>query len=239
MTTRQKKKDMQNLITVREALSQVKKELKEVNADSRLTNKLVYSILGRHVKSVMARDSDAFRLSNIESLYQTLKCVEVIEAPAIDPCCGLRSRCVVFRTKERLPELLEDSQGPRIRLVAPVDMLPKMKGKDTSLQVISAVRYIQKLENPWAKWNPENYAIYHDGYLYFSHNYKLILVQGLYLHEVYSACEEDKCIRFLDKRIFAPSRQISEAIGKTIEEIAGIYKRLPEQVKVDKNDNTK
>lgn len=191
----------------------------------------------------MSRDADAFRLTRRDSIYQTLKCVEVEEAPAIDPCCGLRSKCTVFRTKNKLPDLLEDSMGPRISMVAPIDNMFKSKGSDKQLLVISAKDWLKKLDNPWSKFNMDGYVIYNDGYLYFpNRNWKLVLVEGIFLEDIssYNSCSEDNsCKRFLDNKVFAPERQVAEAIGKSIEELAGVYKRMPEQVTIDKNDNNK
>lgn len=231
---------MDNLSTIREAVSLVKKGVKEVHADSMLTNKYTYSILKNWIKSILSRDSDAFRLSNRESIYQTLKCVEVIEAPAIDPCCGLRTKCKVWRTKDRLPAILEDSQGPRIATVSPVDGLIKPSGSDTTLSVVLAKDIRRRLENPWSKFNVEGYAVFNDGYLYFPNRaWKMILVEAIFLEEVESPCDTtDECKRFLDKKLFVPERQLQEAINKTIEEILGRYKRLPDQQVIDKNSMT-
>lgn len=228
---------MEQLITIREAISGVKKGLREVNADSRTTNKFVYSVFSRHLKYVLSRDSDAFRLTRRNSLYQTLRCVKVIEAPAIDPCCGLRTRCTVYRTEDRLPDVLEDSTGPRIKLVAPIDSIGKTKGNGKTLKVINATDWLKKIDNPWNKWSVSGFVIYNDGYLYFpNERWKLVLVEAAFLLDVVSPCdeEEEECKRFMDKKIHAPERQVAEAIGKTIEEIGGVYKQVPPQLKIDK-----
>lgn len=190
----------------------------------------------------MSRDSDAFRLTNRSSIYQTLKCVNVIEAPAIDPCCGIKSHCRVWRTEEPLPDMLEDSMGPRISMVAPIDNKFKNTGSDKSLTVIKPADWLKKLDNPWNKFNKEGYAVYSDNHLYFpNREWRMVLVEAIFLEDIskYNVCEEnEECIRFMDTKFYCPERQMAEAIGKTIEELVGIYKRMPEPILMDKNPNS-
>lgn len=54
-------------------------------------------------------------LIKTDAPFQKLKCVPIIEAPVTDPCCGIKSKCTVFRTKDRLPDIYEDSVGVIIR----------------------------------------------------------------------------------------------------------------------------
>ena len=231
---------MNSLSTIREILSSIKKGVKEVHADSRLTNKYVYTVLKGWIKSILSRDSDAFRLTNRASIYQVLKCVPVIEAPAIDPCCGLRTRCKVWRTRDRLPDMIEDSIGPKITLVAPVDGLVKMSGSNSSLTVVLAKDIRRRLDNPWSKNNKEGYAVYNDGYLYFpDREWRMVVVEAIFLEEVVSPCEGGEgCKKYLDKKLFIPERQLQEAMNKTIEQIVNVYKRSREQQLIDKNENT-
>ena len=67
-------------MTNREAISTVKRLFRQINADSLMSNKFVYSLLKKHAKWLIYRDSDKLRLLRKHKIYQKIKCLKVIEA---------------------------------------------------------------------------------------------------------------------------------------------------------------
>lgn len=229
-------------MTVRESIHRVKRMLREINADSRLSNKMVYSLLLNHAKWLIYRESEKLRLLKKDKVYQKLKCVEVIEAPLIDPCCGLKSKCTVYRTKDKLPDLFEDSAGVIIKDVVTIDGL-------TSLTPIKASEWERKIENPWLSKNKKNqFYFYSDGYLYFPNgSWKKVEIIAMFKKDTseYNICDEKTtcddeskgCVRFLDTEFILPDYLEAQMYDAVLKDLANIYKKLPEKsTEIDKKD---
>jgi hypothetical protein len=221
-------------MTNREAISRVKKILKEVNADSRFTNRLAYSMLKSAANFLVQKESDRLKLIKQTNLFTRLKCVDVIEAPAIDPCCGIKSKCKVWRTKDKLPSTYSDLYGPIIKNVYTID-------HGETLIYIQPSDFERIANNPWKKKNDNKYYFYSDGYLYFPNKaYKKVEIEAYFETNVISSCEEEnKCVRLLDQTFIIPGYLESALFQMVEKEIVETYKRFPEKShEINKNDNT-
>lgn len=227
----------------REAIYKVRKLFREVNADSRASNKFLFSLLSTAAKWLISTESDKQKLVLSDKAFQKLKCVEVIEAPLIDPCCGIKSSCKVFRTKDRLPEIFEDTSGIIIRTVTTID-------GQTSLFRIKPTEWERKQNNPWIDKERKNkFFFYSDGYLYFPNgSWKMVEVDALYTKDISNlntcdnkgTCEDEtkECIKFLDKKFILPEYLEARMYDAIKKDLADIYKKLPEKsVEINKNDN--
>lgn len=224
------------MITNREAISRIKKSLREVNADSRFSNKLAYSILQTAARVLIKRENDKLKLYNQTSLFQSYKCVEIIEAPLIDPCCGVKTLCKTWRTKEKLPKYYEDADGPIIKSIYTID------GSER-LESIKPTDYINILNNPWIKKDTKKYYFYSDGYLYFPKGaYKKVEIMGYNEELINNSCDEysmNDCVRFLDQPFRVPGYLEKNIFELAQQEIANTYLRIKERGhQIDKNDNT-
>jgi hypothetical protein len=232
------------MLTNREAISRLKRMLREINADSRLTDRTVYSLLENHAKWLIYRESEKLRLLKKDDVYQSYKCVEVIEAPIIDPCCGIRSDCTIYRTKNKIPPIYEDSFGVIIKSVTTID-------NGVSLTPIKASEWERKNKNPWlSEDNKNKFYFYFDGYLYFPKgSWKKVNIFALYKKDIsdLNLCENDntpcndetkKCKRFLDKQFIIPDYLEAQMFDSAIKDLSNTYKRFPEKSnEINKNDN--
>lgn len=223
-------------MTLREAISRVKKELKEVNADSRLTNKFVYSKLISKSSLLIQREADSLKLAKLQDMYQTLKCVEFKEVPAIDPHCSVKSDLVLYRSCSKLPDIYYDSAGAMFGGIMSLDRSIEM-----SLETLSFI--INLREDTNSKFDKTIYLFFEDGYLYSEKPIKAI-ISGFFAYDIsdYMGCdctkEESPCNKFLDGKWFVPRKLEDSIISLTIQELANAYKRFPEQQIIDKNPNT-
>lgn len=228
---------------IRQAIHRVKRLFREVNADSRLSDRTVYSLILNHTKWLIYRESIKFNIVQVDSVFQILKCVPVIEAPLIDPCCGIKSKCTVYRTKDKLPDLYEDSGGVIIRDVLTID-------GSKSLTQIKPSEWLRKQENPWLNKNKKNsFFFYSEGYLYFPNgSWKMIEVNGLFTEDISdlnicddkNTCEDEtkECRKFLDKKLIIPEFLEAQMFDNVIKDLANTYKKLPEKSnEINKNDN--
>lgn len=227
----------------REAVYKIRKLFREVNADSRLSNRLVFSLMENASKWLISRESDKQKLIRNDKAFQMLKCVEVIEAPLIDPCCGIKSLCTMYRTKNRIPELYEDSNGVIIRGVLTID-------GQTSLFQIKPSEWERKQNNPWIDKDKKNkYFFYSDGYLYFPNgSWKMIEIDALFTRDIsdYNLCDDKltcddetkQCRKFLDKKFILPEYLEAQMYDSVKKDLIEIYKKLPEKShEINKNDN--
>lgn len=226
-------------MTNRMAISRIKKFFKEVHADSRFSARLAYSILLSISKLLIKRDSERLKIMSQSNLFKKLKCVEVIDAPAIDPCCGIKSSCTVKRTKERLPKIYADTYGPLISNVMSID-------GSQALTFIQPQEYLRIAKNPWNKKKNTNYYFYSDGYLYFPNGgYKMVEVTAYWEESIsgWSKCnnnedDADGCTPFLDQEFNVPGYYEAAMFQMAEQEIRGVYSALPfKEAQIDKNDS--
>jgi len=227
----------------REAIHRTKRLFREINADSRLSDRTVFSLLENHAKWLIYRESEKLKLPKMDEIFQPYKCVEIIEAPLIDPCCGIKSLCTVYRTKDKIPDLYEDSMGVIIKSVTTID-------DQTSLFVIKASEWERKANNPWLQKNKRNkFVFYSDGYLYFPEgSWKKVNIVGLFKRDIsyIDLCdncltcndETKECVRFLDRKFIIPEYLEAQMYDAVLKDLSNTYKRLPEKSnEINKNDN--
>lgn len=221
---------------LREVLSQVKVPNKGVNADSRITGRYIYSLLKKHRDWLLKQIDSKYYLYNLSYLFQTIKCVDVIPVPTIDECCGIKSACKIYRTKERLPDILNSYYGPIIRKVTSID-------NSTRMQNTTALEWNRKTENPdMINFDKSSYYYWEDGYLYLPNaNWKKVKVEAYFNDDVsrFDKCTpENACISILDKPFRLPNDLMAQCVENVNKELM-IYQQIPDDVQNDKNPNRK
>lgn len=227
-------------MTKRQAIETLRQELKERNADSKYSNQFLYNELLKQAKWLIKREVSGGRIYVNNSLFQTLKCIEVIEVSAIDECCPIKSDCKIYRTKSKLPEAWIDNSGPILRSISSVD-------NSTDFFYISPITWLSKKNDPYEKMSNIKYAFFADNYIWFPiHNPHRITISGYFVDEVTnddfcSECQDkDKeCVRFLDTKFLLPEWLEAEMYAKTLQQFAALTIRLQEDEQIDKNTNRK
>lgn len=218
----------------REGISRVRKMFKEVHADSRFTARLAFSILVSIAKVLIKKDSERLKIMSQSHLFKKLRCLEVEEAPAIDPCCGIKSLCTVYRTKNKLPKIYSDTYGPIIRDVFAID------GSQT-ITLIQAQDYERLAKNPWNKSKKDLYAFWSEDRLYFPNGaWKKVDVEAFWAESLngFAGCDEDtECERFLDQEFMVPGYYEADLFRLAETEIKGTYASVPDKSnEINKND---
>lgn len=221
-----------------ELISQVRNELRLVNSDSTLTEKFIWSIIQKHAAWLIKRESTKLDLVTQEGIFQTKKCVDVEYAPAADDCCGIKSRCKVFRTVHKLPEIYEDDNGPIIKSVFTID-------GSADFYPIKIYEYQRKLENPHMIYDKSAYVFYNNGYLYFPKStIRKVMVKAYFTEEVVNDCEpcssdEPQCLSKLDQSIRLPEYILGELMQNVLNELASLTIKIPADENINKNENIK
>lgn len=223
-------------MTKRTAIETFRDELRERNADSNYTNQFLYNVLLNHAKWLIKREVSAGRIYINNSFFQTLSCQEVIEVSTIDPCCPVKTNCKIYRTKNKLPEMWIDNQGPIVKAISSID-------GTTDFFPTSATTWQSKKLDPYQQMSDTKYTFFADNYFWFpEHNPHRVNIFGFYTDDItqFNDCsEKPPCIRFLDTQFMLPGWLEAEMFAKALEQVAGITKRLPEDEQIDKNTNRK
>lgn len=223
-------------MTKRTAIETFREELRERNADSNYTNQFLYNVLLNHARWLIKREVSGGRIYVNNSFFQTLKCQEIIETSTIDPCCPIKTNCKIYRTKNKLPEMWIDNEGPIIKSVLSVD-------NSTDFFYTNPTTWLSKKEDPYQQLGDIKYSFFADGYLWFpEHNPHRANIFGFYTDDItnLNGCAEDKpCIRFLDTQFMLPGWLEAEMFAKALEQMAGVTKRIPDDEQIDKNPNKK
>ena len=224
------------MLTHRQAISQLRDLIKERSADSTYSNQFLYQVLSKHAKWLIRRETRAGRIYRSVSLFQTLRCFEVMEAPMIEGC-DIDIKCKIYRTVSKLPAAWEDAGGLMIKEVKSID------GSHVFAST-SASQWVNIENSPYSKYSKSNYYFYSNGYLYFPKKApKLINVVAYFIEDVSdicSCCDENvKCKRFMDELFRIPEWIEAEVFAKALEELAGVTKRMIEDEQIDSNTNRK
>lgn len=223
--------------TKRQVINSLRDKLKERNADSTYTNQFLYGVLLEHSKWLIRREVSAGRIYTNNSLFQTLGCTEVIETSTIDVCCPIKVNCKIYRTKNKLPKMWIDKNGPVIKTITSVD-------GTTEFFMTTPDAWQNKRKDPYQKMSDMKYSFFAENYLWFpENNPHRVNINGYYTDDIQhlSECHEEKkpCTRFLDTKFNIPDWLEAEMFAKALEQLAGITKRMPEDVQIDKNPNRK
>lgn len=220
-------------MTNREAIFIVKRLFREVNADAKLPNKAIFSLLNKHRKWLIYKESERLKLIKVHKIYQVIECMEVIEVDMIDCIFPFKIKGnSIYRTKDKLPEIFEDSSGPIFGGITSID--DSLKVEYTTFAASHRAS-----SNPWLKKYADNktYVYYEEGYLYFpgKHIEKIeveaLFTEELDLQDYCRPCNdcENNCKRYLDKMFIIPAYLEGQLMDAVIKDMSNTYKRFPER----------
>ncbi len=214
--------------TIRQYISEVRGDLKMNNADNRLADRHIYLQMLR-VRPLLLKQSKQW-LMGVTEIFQTIP--DTVEA------CGIKTNCTIKRSKEKLPEILEDYQGPIIKLLTSID------GYDR-LRYITASSYIRKREKKTFKYDKTLYFWFKNGYLYFPNvEWDKVSIEAYLLQDYVDPCNEEEvrlslCKDYQENLFRLPDALQSPLVALTIERLIKTYSQLPQDTIVDKNENKK
>lgn len=226
-------------VTIREAISQLKVPNKAVNSDSRLTNRYLYSLLSKHRDYLIKETQSKFKLYRLNYLFQPYRCVSLVATNKADECCGVKSDCIIYKTKKKLPRLMLASDGPIIRRVTSID-------GGVQLFEITPMEWNRKVEDTNSKWDKTLYYFWDDGYLYFPNlHWKKIYIEAFFTGKLISSCDSDDCFEdegdctpFLDQPFYIPQDLLARCVDAANRELLQFYHQIqPDDQQPDKNNN--
>jgi hypothetical protein len=145
--------------TISEAVSRVRNAIKAVDADSFITDRLIYSNIIKYAKLYIKKQDGQSIQAKFNSLYKRIPCLELIEVDKVEACCDIKSGVIIKRSKDKLPSIIEGTNGPLIRSVGSIDS--SIEVYRTSPQLYTS---LQKTSG--FKYNKKKYFWILNGYLY-------------------------------------------------------------------------
>jgi hypothetical protein len=206
------------MLTNKEVIYRVRNSIKEFNKDSLLTNKAIYTVLKTVTSFLLNRESNKSKIFLQSDLWQPY-CVEMIKVSSTE-CLDIPSDCLVWRSKNKLPKLLELDSGIFFSSISSMD-------GSTSFYYATASTAYSKSK---LKYNKNKYVWVENGYLYSLSAYPMIKIVGYFENNLNSGCSR------LDDYFRCPLYLSDAVIKMTLQEF-GLFKQIPEDVVQNKNTN--
>ena len=203
------------MTTIGDTVSRMRNVIKGVKEDAFLTDRFIYSLILKYAKLFIRRQDNENKIMMIQSLFETLPCVDLIEVDKIEACCNnIRTNCKIMRTKNKLPGLLEGSLGPLIRTVSSID------GSYTCYQTYPSL-YTTMANAKTFKYNKQKYYWYLDGHLYFPNiTWEAVKVVGLWDESIAMyTCDGDVCAPRQDDPTHFPEYLFAEIEQSVLKEL--------------------
>lgn len=204
---------------IKTVVSRVKNQVKGVRQDAFLTDRYVYSVVLKYAQVLMRRQDSANKLMKFNSIWQTLACIELIDVDKVEACCaGIKSGCLIKRTKDPLPTFMEGYWGPLIRTVSSIDGSVEMFGTTPGV-------YTSMTKSSSFKYNKNKYFWFLNGYLYFPNiDWDAVKVEGVFTQDVSTIGSNDvSCVKRQDQQINIPEFLFAEvekmAIGDLVQRL--------------------
>ena len=175
--------------TISDTISRVRNTIKAVREDAFLTDRFIYSVILKYAKLYIRRLDNENKIMRFHSLFETLPCVELIEVDKIEACCsGIKSKCIIMRTKDKLPTVFEGSFGPLFRTISSLDGSQKVWKTYPTM-------FVSMANTTTYKYNKFKYYWFSDGYLYFPNiEWESIRIEGLWETSTsHFKCNVDPC----------------------------------------------
>jgi hypothetical protein len=209
--------------TIGYTVSRVRNTLKAVKEDAFLTDRFIYSVISKFAKLFIKRQDNINKLLRFKSFFRPLPCVALVEVDKIEACCaGIKSGCIIMRTKDKLPSPFEGPFGPMFRTVSSID------GSQEIYQTEPGT-YTSMTKTTTFKYNKSKYYWYLDGYMYFPNiEWDAVRIEGIWEDSI----EERDCILRQDQETNIPDDLFAEIEQQVLNELT-----MSLQIPADDNDD--
>jgi len=194
------------MTTIGEVISRVRGQIKGEAQDAFLTDRYIYSLIQKFTHLLMRRQDQANKLTKFNSVWQTLPFLELIDVDKVEAeCTGIKSGCLIKRTKDKLPHMMEGYWGPLIRTVTSID-------GSIEMQLTYPGSYTSMTKTTSFKYNKTKYCWYLNGYLYFPNiEWDAVKLEGVFDADVSEwQCDADRCLPRYKQKINVPEALFAE-----------------------------
>jgi hypothetical protein len=175
------------MTTIGETVSRVRGTVKGEYEDALLTDRYIWSVITKYAKAYIRRQDTMKKLLKFRSFFVPLTCVDLIETDKIEACCaGIKTGCIIMRTKEKLPVPFEGPIGPMFRTVSSID-------NSQEIYQTTPGGYTTLTKTSGFKFNNTKYYWYLNGYMYFPNiDWPKIKIEGVWDGDISAfICDEN------------------------------------------------
>lgn len=203
-------------MTIREVVSRVRTSLKEHTGDTRLTNRQIYAALRSASFVLIKREVTGSGMNQLSNIYRTC-CIEMEEVSSIECNIKLNNPCKIFRSKEKIPTMIESSSGSVYKTITTADR---------SLDFTLVTNYEYNIKSK-VRYNITKYVFIEDGYLYSpGSSYPILRITGLFESECISCnTAQIPCKSKLDEIFPCPDYLIEPVVQMALPELLR-YKQI-------------
>ena len=216
------------MVTIADTISRVRNALKGTQDDAFLTDRMIYSTILKFAKLYIKRQDNENKIMRFQSLFEVLPCVELVEVDKVAACCaGIKSKCIIKRTKEKLPDPMEGVYGPLFREITSID------GSQLMYKTYPGT-YVAMSNSTNFKYNKALYYWYLDGYLYFPNiQWDAVRIEAIWDDNIhYLKCSEDTCMIRQDQPTHVPDYLFAEIEQQVLAQFMGTM-----QIPADNKDD--
>lgn len=214
-------------LTVAQHISRLKTPFKQVNSDSRLTDKFMFLLLVKHRELLLKKTGKG--VLNIEDLFQTKTYEELIDVDAVE-ACGIQTNCKIKRTKYKLENILSNKTGIIIRDVTSLDGY-------TSLTKTTQESWVKKQRKTTFKYDKTLYYWFSNGYLYFPNlEWDAVKITAYYDVEISNDCDDQDCCQNIQDTLFRIPGFLLSELDQLVYMDLQPYIKLPTDIIINKND---
>jgi hypothetical protein len=216
--------------TIGEVVSRLRNSIKAVKEDAFITDRYLYSMTLKYAKALMRRQDNEGKIIKLSNLYEKLPYVELEEVNKIDACCsGIKTDCTIMRTKDKLPPIVDGSDGPLIRMVSTID--DSIIFNPTYLPT-----FVSIANTPNYKYNKTKYYWYQEQRLYFPNvMYDAVNIYAIWESSIsYLKCEDEAMCTLRQNDVAPIPDYLYAEIEKLIQQDLSIVMQLPVETQDDK-----
>lgn len=223
-------------MTNSELISSVRGMNKQVNSDTRITDRFIYNEAVSIKNTLLKQEETKNRLFNLPSVFKMLNKAELIEVDSVE-ACDIDSECTTKRTKDKLPVIVETSGGYLIRNISSLD------GHDT-VNITNELSVVRKISINDKHAKDDKYAYIRNGYMYFFNvEWDYVRIEAVFedqeeIDRLNNCDEKTECKSAYDKLFPLPNYLEKPLKDLLNESILRYYHRLKEDTTVNKNPNT-
>lgn len=214
-------------MTIGQAISRIKNDLKLLNKDDRRSSRYIFSVLVSIATTYIVRKLGERSLDNEENLYTWSEPIDMTEVSIVDtPLVEFRTCNVVMRSKKKLPDLLYSKYGGSIRAVTNLDKSMLIKKADLKQMLRNKDRRIKDR-------NPIYYI--QDGYLWIANSsIESVLTNYLSLYPT-----EDSCLSAQEQEFRVPQKIEDDIFKGVLNELMSSTMRVVEDTNPNMDNNQK
>lgn len=221
-------------MTISELISSIRGMNRLINADNRLSDRFIYNEAVSIKNLLLKQESNKNRLFGSPTLFKTIKKLDLISVDTIE-ACDINSDCIIKRSKDRLPTIVESSGGYLVRSITSLD-----GSTSVFLTTDLAVARKSNIQDKHASKEPLSFI--RDNYLYLVNvPWPFVRIEAIFESpdeiDSLNACDtedEISCTAAFDQA-FAIPNYLEDPLKKLLNEaLLRYYHQLREDMQINK-----